>query len=119
MGRMRGIFNRSALLPARDGRDTHTKALRQDRHRFVARLDLGTNSGGGGRILVQSQMHRFSSSKTSRAKSKPRREPINQSSGTRQVGTGTIVDATIISAPPSTKNKDKQRDPDMHQTKKG
>ena len=36
-----------------------------------------------------------------------------------KVSTGTIVDATIISAPPSTKNKDKQRDPDMHQTKKG
>ncbi|GAC1500493.1 MAG: IS5-like element ISPsy2 family transposase [Steroidobacteraceae bacterium] len=32
---------------------------------------------------------------------------------------GTIVDATIIHAPPSTKNKDKQRDPEMHQTKKG
>jgi transposase, IS5 family len=36
-----------------------------------------------------------------------------------KVGNGTIVDATIISAPPSTKNKDKARDPDMHQTKKG
>lgn len=32
---------------------------------------------------------------------------------------GTIVDATIIHAPPSTKNKDKARDPDMHQTRKG
>ena len=32
---------------------------------------------------------------------------------------GTIVDATIISAPSSTKNADKARDPDMHQTKKG
>ncbi|AFH94509.1 IS5 family transposase [Providencia stuartii] len=32
---------------------------------------------------------------------------------------GTLVDATIIEAPSSTKNKDKQRDPDMHQTKKG
>lgn len=32
---------------------------------------------------------------------------------------GTIVDATIIAAPPSTKNKDQARDPDMHQTKKG
>ncbi len=31
----------------------------------------------------------------------------------------TIVDATIINAPSSTKNKDKQRDPDMHQTRKG
>jgi len=35
------------------------------------------------------------------------------------VSRGTIVDATIINAPSSTKNKDKARDPDMHQTKKG
>ncbi len=32
---------------------------------------------------------------------------------------GTIVDATIISAPSSTKNKAGERDPAMHQTKKG
>src|SRR5260221_11846501 len=32
---------------------------------------------------------------------------------------GTIVDATIIAAPPSTKNKSKARDPEMHPTKKG
>jgi IS5 family transposase len=32
---------------------------------------------------------------------------------------GTIVDATIIAAPSSTKNKSKSRDPEMHQTKKG
>ena len=32
---------------------------------------------------------------------------------------GTIVDSTIVSAPSSTKNKDKKRDPDAHQTKKG
>lgn len=36
-----------------------------------------------------------------------------------KVNRGTIVDATIINAPSSTKNKDKQRDPDMHQTRKG
>jgi IS5 family transposase len=36
-----------------------------------------------------------------------------------KVSTGTIVDATIISAPSSTKNADKARDPEMHQTKKG
>ncbi len=36
-----------------------------------------------------------------------------------KVGTGTIVDATLISAPSSSKNKQKKRDPDMHQTKKG
>jgi IS5 family transposase len=35
------------------------------------------------------------------------------------VGSGTIVDATIIGAPSSTKNADKQRDPEMHQTRKG
>ncbi|GAA5444743.1 hypothetical protein Misp06_02933 [Microbulbifer sp. NBRC 101763] len=29
---------------------------------------------------------------------------------------GTIVDATIISAPTSTKNKKKEREPKMHQT---
>lgn len=32
---------------------------------------------------------------------------------------GTIVDATLIAAPPSTKNAEKKRDPEMHQTKKG
>ena len=32
---------------------------------------------------------------------------------------GTLVDATIIHAPSSTKNKDRCRDPGMHQTKKG
>ena len=36
-----------------------------------------------------------------------------------KIARGTIVDATIISAPSSTKNADKARDPDMHQTKKG
>jgi len=32
---------------------------------------------------------------------------------------GTIVDATIINAPSSTKNAEKARDPEMHQTMKG
>jgi len=32
---------------------------------------------------------------------------------------GTIIDATLIAAPSSTKNKSKDRDPEMHQTKKG
>jgi transposase, IS5 family len=36
-----------------------------------------------------------------------------------KVNAGTIVDATIISAPSSTKNATKSRDPEMHQTKKG
>ncbi len=33
--------------------------------------------------------------------------------------TGTVVDATLIAAPSSTKNKEGRRDPEMHQTKKG
>ena len=32
---------------------------------------------------------------------------------------GTIVDATLIAAPPSTKNRGEKRDPEMHQSKKG
>ena len=32
---------------------------------------------------------------------------------------GTLVDATLIAAPSSTKNQEKQRDPEMHRTKKG
>jgi len=32
---------------------------------------------------------------------------------------GTIVDATLISAPSSTKNREGKRDPEMHQTRKG
>jgi len=36
-----------------------------------------------------------------------------------KIANGTIVDATIIGAPSSTKNKDGKRDPEMHQTAKG
>ena len=36
-----------------------------------------------------------------------------------KIGNGTIVDATLISAPSSTKNKDGERDPEMHQTAEG
>lgn len=41
-----------------------------------------------------------------------------QSKGVR-ISRGTIVDATIIAAPSSTKNQQQQRDPEMKQTKKG
>ena len=36
-----------------------------------------------------------------------------------RIATGTVVDATIIHAPSSTKNEKKERDPAMHQTRKG
>lgn len=35
------------------------------------------------------------------------------------VRSGTVVDATLIAAPSSTKNETRSRDPEMHQTKKG
>jgi len=41
-----------------------------------------------------------------------------QEKGVR-ITTGTIVDATIIHAPSSTKNREEKRDPEMHQSKKG
>jgi hypothetical protein len=41
-----------------------------------------------------------------------------QAQGVR-ITTGTIVDATVLHAPTSTKNREQQRDPEMHQTKKG
>jgi transposase, IS5 family len=41
-----------------------------------------------------------------------------QARGVR-IRTGTIVDATLIHAPSSTKNREQRRDPEMHQTKKG
>ena len=43
---------------------------------------------------------------------------VLQEQGLR-VGSGTIVDATIIAAPSSTKNVSGERDPEMHQTRKG
>jgi transposase, IS5 family len=36
-----------------------------------------------------------------------------------RIATGTFVDATIIAAPSSTKNAKKDRDPEIHQTRKG
>lgn len=48
-------------------------------------------------------------------------ERVNQYLASRglKVAGGTIVDATIIAAPSSTKNQAKARDPEMHQTCKG
>jgi IS5 family transposase len=43
---------------------------------------------------------------------------VLQASGMK-LASGTIVDATLIAAPSSTKNKQQARDPEMHQTRKG
>ena len=45
-------------------------------------------------------------------------ERISESRGSR-ISRGTIVDATILHAPSSTKNRNGERDPEMHQTRKG
>ena len=52
---------------------------------------------------------------------KPLFERVNHHLASRglKVAGGTIVDATIIAAPSSTKNATKERDPEMHQTRKG
>lgn len=52
---------------------------------------------------------------------KPLFERVNAHLASRglKVASGTIVDATIITAPSSTKNQAKARDPAMHQTRKG
>ncbi len=47
-----------------------------------------------------------------------RSTPICRARG-QSLRSGTIVDATLIAAPSSTKNADRARDPEMHQTKKG
>ena len=46
---------------------------------------------------------------------------VNQHLASRgvRISTGTIVDATIIQAPSSTKNREQRRDPEMRQTQKG
>jgi IS5 family transposase len=45
-------------------------------------------------------------------------DALLQANGVKVSG-GTMVDATLIAAPPSTKNEEKAHDPEMHQTKKG
>jgi transposase, IS5 family len=48
-------------------------------------------------------------------------EEVNRHLGEKKLGMreGTIVDATIIAAPSSTKNRERKRDEEMHQTRKG
>ena len=46
-------------------------------------------------------------------------EIVHLASLGHRLKTGTIVDASIIDAPSSTKNRRGERDPEMHQTKKG
>ena len=83
--------------------------------RFVG-IDLGRERVPDGTTLLR--FRRLLEKNDLGAKLFARVGEVLQANGMK-VGAGTIVDATIISAPSSTKNKPGERDPEMHQTRKG
>jgi IS5 family transposase len=88
-----------------------SEAMRQ-----FAGIDLGTESAPD-----ETTICKFRKLLVHKRLGKPLLQTVNahlKASGLR-MSTGTIVDATIISAPSSTKNSTGTRDPEMHQTKKG
>jgi IS5 family transposase len=91
----------------------HSTALR----RFVG-IDLGRERVPDGttllkfRRLLEDDKHKLGAAPFAKV------GEVLQGKGMK-IGTGTIVDATIISAPSSTKNDKGERDPEMHQTQKG
>lgn len=85
-------------------------------HRFVVGIDLGRERVPDGTTLLKFRrlLERHDLGQQLFATV----GQVLQARGLK-VGTGTIVDATIISAPSSTKNSSGERDPQMHQTRKG
>jgi IS5 family transposase len=83
--------------------------------RFVG-IDLGVERVPDGTTLLK--FRRLLEEKALGEKLFAKVGQVLQAAGLK-LGRGTIVDATIIAAPSSTKNKDKGRDPEMHQTRKG
>src|SRR5260370_738030 len=83
--------------------------------RFVG-IDLGRGPVPGGSTNLQFR-HLLEKHERGRAMS----NAVNQYLESRgmRITTGTIVDSTIIHAPASTKNRSGERDPEMHQTRKG
>jgi IS5 family transposase len=73
------------------------------------------------RLPDESTILRFRNLREKQALSLQIMEAINAALAKREVmlNTGTVIDATLIAALGSTKNKDDERDPEMHQTKKG
>lgn len=85
-------------------------------YREFARLDAGMS-----RLPDESTILRFRHLLEEHALAQPILNAVNtvlEKAGL-MVKTGTIVDATLIAAPSSTKNSTGERDPEMHQTKKG
>lgn len=128
-----------AVLPEGRRRPKTLSAGNQAAHPSVAELVLPKRSGHG-RSALRNPLH--APVRTPNAEhTDPRRHhnhELRASAGKHQLAPailavingylqekglslrqGTIVDATIIHAPSSTKNEDRKRDPEMHQTKKG
>lgn len=85
-------------------------------YREFARLDPGES-----KLPDESTILRFRHFLEKQELAKKMLEVVNRQLLDRglMLRTGTVVDATIIEAPSSTKNAEGQRDPEMHQTKKG
>ncbi len=84
--------------------------------RSFAGIDLGTEAAPDETTVCKFR-HLLERNKLG----KPLLRAVNQYLGENgiKIANGTIVDATIIGAPSSTKNKDGKRDPEMHQARKG
>jgi transposase, IS5 family len=85
-------------------------------YRQFARLDMGTS-----RLPDESTILRFRHLLHAHGLGQKILDAVNAQLVDRGLllKTGTVVDATLISAPSSTKNSTGERDPEMHQTKKG
>jgi IS5 family transposase len=79
-------------------------------------IDLGTE-GAPDETTICKFRHRLERHKLGKVLLKAVNDHLHRSG--IKISNGTIVDATIISAPSSTKNKDGKRDPEMHQVAKG
>lgn len=79
-------------------------------------LDLGVET-----VPDETTILRFRHLLEEKHLSQPMLELVNKILTERglMVRSGTVVDATLIAAPSSTKNQTRSRDPEMHQTKKG
>src|SRR5258708_36410744 len=84
--------------------------------RTVVGIDLGVE-GAPDETTVCRFRHLLERNKLGKVLLKAVNEHLRRSG--IKIAKGTIVDATIIGAPSSTKNKDGKRDPEMHQVAKG
>ncbi len=134
-----------ALLPKGRQRATSGGCGADAAHLLFAAVVQPVGPGGGRSAVrlggdAQLRGHRSGTPKTSVRRTRPRCAGSASSAGrTRGLGgqmlktvnlhlaerrgvritTGTIVDATILHAPSSTKNREQKRDPEMHQDEEG